>query len=103
MGPTIIARGLAHELTGAADNFIEVLDDQIVNLPCTQERLGYCVQLVSDVNRSVALLQPLNFAISPIEGLALFLISQKSNPKIAIASTHKPSFHIIIMLQLGTW
>ena len=50
LGPTIIARDLAHELSGATDDFIEVLDDQVINLLCTQKRFGYSVQLVSDVN-----------------------------------------------------
>jgi hypothetical protein len=29
------------------------LDDQVVNLLCTQQRFGYSVQLVSDVYRPV--------------------------------------------------
>jgi hypothetical protein len=53
VGPTIIARDLAHELSGATDHFVEVLDDQVVNLLCTQKRFGYPVQLVSDVNRTI--------------------------------------------------
>ena len=53
VGPTIIAGDLAHELGGTTDHFIEVLDDQVVNLLCTQQRFGYSVQLVSDVNRTV--------------------------------------------------
>jgi hypothetical protein len=35
----------------------EVLDDQVINLLCTQERFGYSVQLVSDVNRTMRTLQ----------------------------------------------
>ena len=57
VGPTIIAGDLAHELGGTTDHFIEVLDDQVVNLLCTQQRFGYFVQLVSDVNRTVCTLQ----------------------------------------------
>jgi hypothetical protein len=53
VGPTIIARDFAHELSGATDHFVEVLDDQVVNLLCTQKRFGYPVQLVSDVNRTI--------------------------------------------------
>ena len=56
MGPTIIARDLAHELSGATDHFVEVLDDQVVNLLCPQKRFGYSVQLVSDVNRTIRML-----------------------------------------------
>ena len=53
VGPTIIARDLAHELSGTTDHFVEVLHDQVVNLLCTQQRFGYSVQLVSDVYRPI--------------------------------------------------
>jgi hypothetical protein len=58
VGPTIIARGLAHELSGTTNHFVEVLDDQVVNSLCTHKRYGYSVQLVSDVNRTIRMLQP---------------------------------------------
>jgi hypothetical protein len=43
VGLTIIARDLAHELSGATDHFLEVLDYQVINLLCTEERFGYSV------------------------------------------------------------
>ena len=43
MGPMIIARDRAHELNGTTDHFIQVLDDQVVNLLSPQKRFGYSV------------------------------------------------------------
>ena len=37
---TIIRRDFAHELSSATNHFIEVLDDQVIDLFCAQERFG---------------------------------------------------------------
>ena len=51
--PTIIARDLAHEISGTTNHFNDILDDQVLNLLCTQKTFGYSVKLVSDVNRAI--------------------------------------------------
>jgi hypothetical protein len=43
---TILGRDLAHELGGTPDHFIQVLDDQVIDLPRAQKRFGNSVQLV---------------------------------------------------------
>jgi ATP phosphoribosyltransferase len=39
----IIGRDLAHELSGTTDHFVEVLDNQVIDLLRAQERFGHSV------------------------------------------------------------
>ena len=54
---TIICRDLAHELSSATNHFIEVLDDQVIDLLRAQKRFGHSVELVGDVNWAIRMLQ----------------------------------------------